>query len=341
MEESVKDVLVSIIIPVYNIENYLPICIESIVTQSYNNLQVIIVDDGSIDNTAEIARLYAEKDDRIVLIQQRNSGVSSARNHGLKKAEGEYVMFVDGDDWIDRNTVEDMLSVVRKYNLDVVRCGFVFEDINSNNRRVSCNKKPLSLIHGEEILRVFLRGYGVYASVCGGLYKRSFIDKYNFSFETGVVIGEDGYFTLKVMSQANSLGIMGGLKSAYYHVLVRNNSATRSDIMKRASSAPAPSYEDYLRQMHLWDKFETDCNVWTVRATSSELCKAASRLSFRQYSDFYKRRISEKDFKKINRFTIRKLMTPRNHIMSFLCKSPTLSYIAILSIKKVFGKILF
>ena len=119
MEESVKDVLVSIIIPVYNIENYLPKCIESIVTQSYNNLQVIIVDDGSIDNTAEIARLYAEKDDRIVLIQQRNSGVSSARNHGLKKAEGEYVMFVDGDDWIDRNTVEDMLSVVRKYNLDV------------------------------------------------------------------------------------------------------------------------------------------------------------------------------------------------------------------------------
>lgn len=341
MEESVKDVLVSIIIPVYNIENYLPKCIESIVTQSYNNLQVIIVDDGSIDNTAEIARLYAEKDDRIVLIQQRNSGVSSARNHGLKKAEGEYVMFVDGDDWIDRNTVEDMLSVVRKYNLDVVRCGFVFEDINSNNRRVSCNKKPLSLIHGEEILRAFLRGYGVYASVCGGLYKRSFIDKYNFSFETGVVIGEDGYFTLKVMSQANSLGIMGGLKSAYYHVLVRNNSATRSDIMKRASSAPAPSYEDYLRQMHLWDKFETDCNVWTVRATSSELCKAASRLSFKQYSDFYKRRISEKDFKKINRFTIRKLMTPRNHIMSFLCKSPTLSYIAILSIKKVFGKILF
>ena len=341
MDESVKYTLVSIIIPAYNIETYLPKCIESVLSQSHRNLQVIIVDDGSKDDTLQIAQLYAGKDDRVELVSQKNSGVSEARNRGLEKAEGEYVMFVDGDDWLDKNAVEGMLIAVKKYNLDVVRCGFVFEDERTGKRRVSSNKKELTLIYGEDILRAYLRGRGIYASVCGGIYKKSFLDQHDFGFESGVAIGEDGYFTLKVVSMAKSLGIVGGLENAYYHVLVRSNSATRSDIMKRKVPASAPSYEDYLRQVGLWDRFEDDCHVWRVRATSSELCKAASRLTFKQYSDFYKGKTGRTDFKEINRFKIRLMMTPRNHLMSFLCKSPNLSYLAILSAKKVLGKILF
>lgn len=341
MDASVKDTLVSIIIPVYNIETYLPKCIDSVLSQSHRNLQVIIVDDGSTDDTLQIAQLYAGKDDRVELVSQKNSGVSVARNHGLEKAEGEYVMFVDGDDWLDRNAVEEMLEVAKERNLDVVRCGFVFEEIRTGKRRFSCNKKELTLIYGEDILSAFLRGRGIYASVCGGIYKKSFLDKSGLGFESGVAIGEDGYFTLKVVSMAKSLGIIGGLSSAFYHVLVRDNSATRSDIMKRKTSVSAPSFEDYLRQAGLWDRYENDCHVWTVRATSSELCKAASRLTFKQYSDFYKGKTCRTDFKEINRFNVRRLMTPRNHLMSFLCKSPNLSYLAILFAKKVLGKILF
>lgn len=333
---------VSIIVPAYNIAPYLSKCMEGIVAQSYKHLQIIVVDDGSNDNTLEIAMTYAGKDERVTVITQSNSGVSVARNRGLEEAVGEFVMFVDGDDWLDESAVEKMLDTVKKYNLDVVRCGFIFEDTSTGKRRVSCNKKPLSLLYGKDIMSAYLRGCGgIYASVCGGLYRTSFLKKHNFRFEPGVALGEDGFFTLRVVSLANSIGVIGGLDNSYYHILVRSNSATRSDVMKREVSSSAPSFENYLRQTGLLDKFKTDCHVWTVRATSSELCKAASRLTFKQYLDFYERKTAESDFKEINIFKIRCLMTIRNHMMSFLCKNPTLSYIAIFSAKKLLGKILF
>lgn len=334
--------LVSIIVPAYNIAPYLPKCIDSLVAQSYKRLQIIIIDDGSNDNTLAVATAYAEKDERITVITQHNSGVSDARNRGIEETKGDFVMFVDGDDWLDECAVEKMLDVVKKYNLDVVRCGFVFEDTSTGKKRVSYNKKTLSLLYGEDIMSAYLQGHdGIYASVCGGIYRKSFLNQHNFSFESGVAIGEDGYFTLRVTSLANSMGVIGGPNSAYYHILARSNSATRSDVMKRDISAFVPSFEIYLRQKDLWDRFKIDYHVWTVRATSSELCKAASRLTFRQYLDYYKQKVEMADFKEINLFRIRCLMTPRNHMMSFLCKSPTLSYIAILLIKKTLGKILF
>lgn len=100
--------IVSIIIPVYNIENYIPKCIESVINQSYKDLEIILVDDGSTDDSNNICQHYAKEDDRIKVIQQYNSGVSSARNKGLACAKGDYVMFVDGDDAIDAKMIELM-----------------------------------------------------------------------------------------------------------------------------------------------------------------------------------------------------------------------------------------
>ena len=105
---------ISIIVPVYNIEEYLPRCIESILNQTYNNLELILVDDGSKDKSGEICDAYAKKDNRVVVLHKENGGSSSARNAGIAIAKGEYLGFVDSDDYIEPDMYEKMVAVIEK-----------------------------------------------------------------------------------------------------------------------------------------------------------------------------------------------------------------------------------
>ena len=123
--------LISVIIPVYNVEQYLSKCLDSVVNQTYKNLEVILVDDGSTDNSGKICDEFALKDNRIIVIHKSNGGLSSARNEGLKFAKGQYVGFVDSDDYIEIGMYEKLLEVSLKYGSDVV-C--------SNYYRVTNNK---------------------------------------------------------------------------------------------------------------------------------------------------------------------------------------------------------
>ena len=113
--------LVSIIIPIYNVEQYLDRCIKSVINQTYKNIEIILVDDGSTDKCPEICDQYAQKDNRIVVIHKENGGLSSARNAGMKVLKGEYMLFVDSDDWIKGNTVEELLQIAIEHDVDFVR----------------------------------------------------------------------------------------------------------------------------------------------------------------------------------------------------------------------------
>ena len=106
--------LVSIILPTYNVEKYLRKCLESVVSQTYKNIEIIIVIDGSTDNSLIIAKEFEKKDNRIVVIQQNNSGSGPARNNGLDNAHGEYIIFIDPDDWVENNLVETLLNAQEK-----------------------------------------------------------------------------------------------------------------------------------------------------------------------------------------------------------------------------------
>ena len=123
---------VSVIVPIYNVEKYLPKCLDSIVGQTYENLEIICVDDGSPDNSAAIVRSYAEKDDRIILVRKENGGLSSARNEGLKHATGEYTVFVDSDDWIDTETVAAAVEATERDGVEMVMWGYIREYKNSS-----------------------------------------------------------------------------------------------------------------------------------------------------------------------------------------------------------------
>ena len=120
--------LVSVIIPVYNLENYIGNCLNSIVNQIYNELEILCVDDGSSDRSAEIIRSFCDKDGRVKYFYQENAGVSAARNSGLEKASGEYIMFLDGDDYLHSQTVEILLDGICRQEADISCVHFKITD---------------------------------------------------------------------------------------------------------------------------------------------------------------------------------------------------------------------
>lgn len=117
-----KDELISVVVPIYNVEKYIEKCIDSIINQTYTNLEIILVDDGSPDKCGKICDEYAKRDKRIKVIHKENGGVSSARNIGLDNLNGEYVTFIDADDYISNNYCEELLNALKTENADCVAC---------------------------------------------------------------------------------------------------------------------------------------------------------------------------------------------------------------------------
>ena len=131
-ERASQHKLISIVVPIYNVEKYLPKCIESILNQTYKNFELILVDDGAKDNCGKICDEYAQKDNRIIVIHKENGGLSSARNAGIDIAKGEYIGFVDSDDWIQSEMYEKLVYLIENYNADIAQCEFInapYEDI--------------------------------------------------------------------------------------------------------------------------------------------------------------------------------------------------------------------
>ena len=204
--------LISIIVPVYNAAIYLPQCIESLQNQTYQNLQIICVNDGSKDNSWEILHHFEKSDKRIILINKNNEGVSAARNSGLLSALGDYIMFVDADDWIDRDTCAIAVDALLKEKADVVLWSYVSEnkDIQSFKRIFDADRVFDETECREKLHRRFVGIIGdelahpeLADSLCpvwGKLYRRDIICKSKAQFVDLSDIGtyEDGLFNLEV-----------------------------------------------------------------------------------------------------------------------------------------------
>lgn len=198
------DVLVSIIVPVYKVEKYLHRCIDSIINQSYRNLEIILVDDGSPDNCGKVCDEYAEQDKRIKVIHKSNGGLSSARNAGLDIANGDYIYFVDSDDYIDTRLVEDNLQLAIEYKADIV-C-FNLNIIKNGNiiKGFSYFEKN---IYDTKILKDGLyRGY-ISEVVWNKLYKRNIWNYLRFpegiNFEDSYIITDILAIASKIIANSN------------------------------------------------------------------------------------------------------------------------------------------
>ena len=174
---------VSIIVPVYQVEKYLRQCIDSILAQTFTNFELILVDDGSKDGSGKICDEYAEKDERINVIHQKNSGAAAARNNGMNKMTGKYFTFIDGDDYIAPNMVECLYKNIQNENVDISACNYryFFKD---DEKKDFYTENKAEILTGAEIFynRKNERNYGFWTVVWNKLYKREVFEKVKFRF---------------------------------------------------------------------------------------------------------------------------------------------------------------
>lgn len=204
------NVKVSVIIPIYNVEQYLIRCVESVMSQSYSHLEIILVDDGSPDKCPEICDLLSREDARIKVIHKENGGLSSARNAGLDVATGDYIAFVDSDDYIDKSMIEIMIVAVEKYGVPVACCGRV--RVSNTNQNLMFNLPKEKVLTGEQAIKEVLLGGCVEEAAWDKLYKADIFK--NRRFPLGE-INEDVVQTIEILGACKSIVHVG--KPLYYY----------------------------------------------------------------------------------------------------------------------------
>lgn len=209
-----RETLLSVIIPVYNVEDYLARCVDSILGQTYHTLEVILVDDGSPDASGSICDAYAQKDSRVRVIHKENGGLSSARNAGLEAATGEYITFVDSDDWIEPDAYEHLLGLIERYQVKLV-CGGNYDVDGGTGEKILglCPKKEEVLTAEEFVGRMFLWD-GFDSSACDKIYHRSLLE--TFRYPEGKVC-EDVPVTYKIVLKAERAALSDQPFYNYYH----------------------------------------------------------------------------------------------------------------------------
>lgn len=211
------DKLVSIIVPIWNVEPYIRRCLDSIVSQTYPHLEVILVDDGSPDNCGEICEIYARKDERIKVIHQANQGVSVARQVGLDAATGDYIIHVDPDDFVEIDMIESLVKKAELSDADMVTCNFYRNDMEDK-----CDYST-----AQDLIRKMLH-YEITICLWNVLIRRSFIQLHQLSFyPLGLSFSEDFLFVIRCLKEEP---VMAHLDKPFYHYIQRGSGLSgRSD----------------------------------------------------------------------------------------------------------------
>lgn len=229
---------ISVIVAIYNIEKYVEECIKSIIKQTYKNLQIILIDDGSTDKSGEICEKYANQDERIEVIHKKNSGLADTRNTGLRLAKGEYISFIDGDDYIFPTFYEDLYNLIKKYDADISECQFLRikeenikkakEIINEYNNNIeikqeTCNnEKALELLYGTK-----LNPYVKKVVVWNKIYRKSILEGIEFPLGK---LHEDEYTTYKILDRCKKIVSTNKVLHGYIQT---NNSIMRREIKQK------------------------------------------------------------------------------------------------------------
>ena len=208
---SQEKALISIIIPVYKVEKYLEKCIQSVINQTYENLQIILVDDGSPDNCGKICNEYAKKDHRIEVIHKSNGGLSDARNKGLEIAKGEYIGFVDSDDYIEADMYEVLYNLLKQYNADVSICNFY--TVSQGKISIKNADNGINEYNRIEILKEILLDRNIQSYAWNKLYKKELFDEIKYPIGKKY---EDIGTTFYLLEKCNKVVVTG--KSEYYYI---------------------------------------------------------------------------------------------------------------------------
>ncbi|WP_419725267.1 glycosyltransferase family 2 protein [Terrisporobacter petrolearius] len=220
---------ISVIMPVYNKIRYIEKSVNSILNQTYKNFELIIVDDGSSDGSESICDKFAFQDSRVRVFHIENSGVSNARNIGIENAIGEYFQFIDSDDYVDSNMLNDLLQIIIDYNPDIIISGV--KKIDDICHEIMEILPPLSALKNkQDLMENFAevqRNTGIYGCVSNKMIKKSIVDDNNLRFDTNIWLAEDLDFYLELYNYVSKIYFYQ--KSYYYYLQEAENSSTTSD----------------------------------------------------------------------------------------------------------------
>lgn len=222
-----KEIDISIIVPVYNLESYIDRCIDSIISQRFKNIEIIIINDASTDKSKEKIINYLKKYENITFIDNStNKGVSQSRNNAISIAKGQYILFVDGDDWIERDMCFELYAEAKESNADIIMCD-LFIDYNDKKAKIYKMKLDKNVIMSSEegLKEVLTEINNVKGYSCNKLYKKSFLTENKIKYPQGITLYEDSVFNILAFSKATKIKY---IDKPLYHYFQRYNSATKT-----------------------------------------------------------------------------------------------------------------
>ncbi|WP_051233588.1 glycosyltransferase [Butyrivibrio sp. NC3005] len=262
-----KDIKVSIIVPVYNVRNYVGECLDSLEKQTFKEFEVLIVNDGSTDNSDDIVKEYCDKNDNFILINRKNGGLSAARNTGLEHAKGKYVYFLDSDDFLKKDAIERLYRKSEEENLDQLRfVAYSFEDGTSDYQWTreaggyKYNGCYPDVMKGTDFYRKALDNNDYFPSCCLIFIKRSVIEDNNLRFYEGI-IHEDNLFNFELTSVCQRVAL---LHEPLYYRRVRSNSITTNNNLLPKNKAMCISIEETDRFIECHQEIKDMYGIWQL-----------------------------------------------------------------------------
>lgn len=296
--------LVTIVVPVYNVEPYLKRCVESLVRQEKIVPEILLIDDGSTDRSGKICDECAHNYENVKVVHKKNGGLSSARNVGIEQAKGQYILFVDSDDYIEENTVSILKQVIEKHDMpDTV----VFDGIEDDgcSKRVMRGETSLNghCVSGKEYLLSHYRDRKLSVEACLYLYRKSFLDEHNLRFCTGI-LHEDVEFTPRALLLAKRVT---EIPDRFYHYMVRPDSISTMQN----------------REKNIQDLFQTLKELNTLAENQDpELCRWMKNAVLNSYLNMiYDARMYQEQYRSLidKNFLRGKAATPYNRLRAALC----------------------
>lgn len=313
--------LVSIIVPVYNLENYIEKCIESLSNQTYGKIEIILVNDGSSDKCGEICEKWAEKDNRVKVIHKENGGLSSARNCGIDNATGEYIMFVDGDDFISETMVEKLYSSLTENDADMSVCSFrnIYEDGTPVCEMDNDNPITDAVMTAEDMYRALLKkGNWYYIVTWNKLYKREIWDDIRYPLGK---IHEDEFVIGDIVSKTKRIATVSD--RLYMYIQRRGSITNKGYTVKRLDVFDALIHRV---EMYLDSNIADDITVLQTIAVLKQLYESYRKTGKDgEFSERYRQ--IHKDIKKLLKKVLKKKMSlPQRGFLTVNLISTVLSY---------------
>ena len=245
-----KKIEISIIIPIYNAEKYLKKTLDSICSQKYGNYEVLMINDGSTDNSEEICLNYANNNEKFKYFLKKNSGVSDTRNYGIQKSKGNYICFADADDMLDENYLIDFINTLKQYEADIVCCGIkkFRNESKINKGHVKINCETVFANNNYEKYNTLFSEYGGY--VWNKIFKKDIIKKYDIRFSKDIYMCEDMLFLFQYIKHINKIAYINK-KNYYYRVL---NSSLSNNFKNEKWFSVFKVYDHFLKDIHIFSK---------------------------------------------------------------------------------------